>query len=132
MKTILKQKVDDMIERIEHRISQLNKHIDEYKNENRIDEAVKSDIKRKTFELILTDLKSFVPDKESERQTSTEVSEQHDSKALHIADVVRSFSKQDMIDVLQQRKDELHTAHKYERERLTQAINTIKKIVPDF
>ena len=54
----------------------------------------------------------------SERQTSTEV--------------VRSFSKQDMIDVLQQRKDELHPAHKYERERLTQAINTIKKLVPDF
>ena len=32
----------------------------------------------------------------SERQTSTEVSEQHDSKALHIADVMHRFSPNDV------------------------------------
>ena len=70
----------------------------------------------------------------SERQPSTEVSEQPDSKALHIADVVRSFSKQNIISVLEDRKNHFKPKeyYKHERERLTQAINTIKKLVPDF
>lgn len=57
MKTSLRQRLEDMLERILGRIKMLDKSIKEYKLENDFENAMKCDIKRSTLQMVADDLR---------------------------------------------------------------------------
>ena len=57
MKDTLRKKIKDMVTRIKDRIFILEDHVKEYKQDKRFESAMKSDIKKRTLEMILIDLK---------------------------------------------------------------------------
>jgi len=57
MKDTLRKRIKDMVTRIKDRIFILEDHVKEYKQDKRFESAMKSDIKKRTLEMILIDLK---------------------------------------------------------------------------
>ena len=57
MKDTLRKRIKDMVTRIKYRIFILEDHVKEYKQDKRFESAMKSDIKKRTLEMILIDLK---------------------------------------------------------------------------
>jgi hypothetical protein len=57
MKTSLRERLENMLCRLVGRVEMLDKSIKEYKEDNDFDNAMKCDIKRSSFQLIVNDLR---------------------------------------------------------------------------
>ena len=57
MKPTLREKMIEMLERLNSRIKQLEQHIEEYKEKNMFEDAMKSDIKRSQLLLVESDIR---------------------------------------------------------------------------
>ena len=57
MKPTLREKMIEMLERLNSRIKQLEQHIEEYKEKNMFEDAMKCDIKRSQLLLVESDIR---------------------------------------------------------------------------
>ena len=57
MKPTLREKMIEMLERLNSRIKQLEQHIEEYKENNMFEDAMKCDIKRSQLLLVESDIR---------------------------------------------------------------------------
>lgn len=57
MKPTLREKMIEMLERLNSRIKQLEQHIEEYKEKNMFEDAMKCDIKRSQLLLVESEIR---------------------------------------------------------------------------
>ena len=60
MKKSLRQKLESVVVRMENRLEMLRRNVKEYKEENRLQEAIYNQIKADQFEIILDELKEIL------------------------------------------------------------------------
>jgi len=60
MKETIRQKLERSLSRMIKRRNQLQKHIDEYKADDDFENAMKCDIKKNTFDLVIGDLRNIL------------------------------------------------------------------------